>query len=402
MASTAMGETAGAVSLAALAELNAVLASCGSVDRLAQALSDGIKWVLPVERVSLVLFDPPAGASPAGAAWDAGIRYPGAVPIPGRPAPAEVGWPADITLAPDAAMRLFGDAGVAAARLVPLGSTARPTGVAGFAVGTPDRLAALDRGLCSVVALVVGSLVRRLAAEAAERSARERAEAATAARDRLIAAIAHDLRNPLMVAQGLLSLVMETGGSTGSRAGHWVAQAHGATDQMVLLIDELVDSARIENGHQLALQRTRSDLGALVHRAVSPTAALRGQRLSVTLPGVSLPCELDERRVARVVYNLVSNAFKFNRPDGRVWVSVAPEAQDVVVRVRDEGIGIPADDLPRLFARYYRASNATAVSGTGLGLSVSKEIIVAHGGRLDVESVAGEGTTFTLALPHAA
>ena len=109
----------------------------------------------------------------------------------------------------------------------------------------------------------------------------------------------------------------------------------------------------------------------------------------------------DEDRINEVLGNLLSNAFKFTKRGGRVTLTVAPDDDQVVISVADTGAGIPPEQLPHIFDKFFQADNqaAAATKGTGLGLAIAKEIVEAHGGQITVDSTVGEGTTFVVTLP---
>jgi two-component system phosphate regulon sensor histidine kinase PhoR len=130
-----------------------------------------------------------------------------------------------------------------------------------------------------------------------------------------------------------------------------------------------------------------------------PQAERADLRLAIELPS-NLPHILaDVERMHQVFTNLVHNAIKFTPPGGAVTISAAVTEEEVIVSVRDTGVGIPADDLPRIFERFYKADRARSGGGTGLGLAIAKHIVLAHNGRIWAESVEGRGSTFYVALP---
>jgi signal transduction histidine kinase len=174
------------------------------------------------------------------------------------------------------------------------------------------------------------------------------------------------------------------------------------TERLRALIEDLLETSRIESG-RLRIERVPVDLAAIVAAARPPfeaTAAKRGQHLEFDVQR-PLPVLGDASHLDRVLMNLVSNAVKFTPDGGQITVTARAEGDQAVIAVRDTGIGIPADDLPRLFTRFFRASNAIqqAIPGTGLGLPIVAAIIEQHHGTLTVDSREGEGTTFTLRLP---
>ncbi len=114
------------------------------------------------------------------------------------------------------------------------------------------------------------------------------------------------------------------------------------------------------------------------------------------LPGL----RVDQSRLEQVLVNLIHNAVKFTRPGGRVILLAEPAVDAVQFAVRDTGIGIPADDVPRIFERFYRVDKSRTGSGTGLGLSIARHIIEAHGGKIWADSVEGQGSTFFFTIPR--
>ena len=121
--------------------------------------------------------------------------------------------------------------------------------------------------------------------------------------------------------------------------------------------------------------------------------------VNIALP---LPPVLGDRdRVEQVLVNLLHNAIKFTPPGGNIGISARVEGSDILVSIADTGVGIPADDLPRIFERFYKADKARAGKGTGLGLAIARHIVEAHGGRIWAESVEGRGSTFHFTLPKA-
>ncbi|MFO0953441.1 MAG: HAMP domain-containing sensor histidine kinase [Isosphaeraceae bacterium] len=151
------------------------------------------------------------------------------------------------------------------------------------------------------------------------------------------------------------------------------------------------------------MKRGPVDLGAVVAECagmLAPLAAARGVRVRVD----ASPAELDgdSDRLAQVVTNLLTNALTYNRPRGEVRVSTTVAGDDALLTVADTGVGIPAEDLPFVFDRFYRVDRARSreSGGSGLGLAICKSVVAAHGGSIAVESEPGRGTTFTVRLPR--
>ncbi|MCK4450005.1 MAG: PAS domain-containing sensor histidine kinase, partial [Anaerolineae bacterium] len=172
-------------------------------------------------------------------------------------------------------------------------------------------------------------------------------------------------------------------------------------DAMTQMVQELLELSRIESG-QVPLRLKPTPVADIV---LPPVERLRtqaeraGLRLTVDLPPNLPPLLADVERVQQVVTNLAHNGIKFTPSGGRVTLSAEPVGDEVVISVRDTGVGIPPDDLPRIFERFYKADRARSGGGTGLGLAIAKHIVLAHGGRVWATSVEGKGSTFYVALP---
>ena len=169
------------------------------------------------------------------------------------------------------------------------------------------------------------------------------------------------------------------------------------------LLTTLLDVSQMETG-QLSIERSLLDLCGLAQRVVTdlrPT--LTQHTLILTDPGVPLIIDGDAMRMEQVLHNLLQNAIKYSPAGGGVTVNVEQQAQLVCVVVIDQGIGIAAHALPRLFERFYRAAqlDTGGIGGLGIGLYVVKEIIALHGGTITVTSLEGVGSTFTICLPLA-
>jgi signal transduction histidine kinase len=184
-------------------------------------------------------------------------------------------------------------------------------------------------------------------------------------------------------------------------------QVDAAASRMTRMIDELLDLTRLESGRPLDLQRTTSDAVALVRLLAEQhqrgTAAHR-LALSADLPALTV-C-WDSARMERVLTNLLSNAVKYSPDGGTITVQLTEEAVDgrpwLRLVVADQGLGIPAADLPHVFERFHRAGNVQGrIKGIGIGLAGAKQIVEQHGGTITLESREGEGTRVTVHMPCA-
>jgi len=170
--------------------------------------------------------------------------------------------------------------------------------------------------------------------------------------------------------------------------------------RLAALLEDFLDVQRIEHeGVDLAAEKV--DLGDLLHEQAQLYAAQSPKhRLEVDVQEEPLTVRGDPGRLAQVVGNLLSNAIKYSPDGGKVEVRALRSGEGVRVAVIDEGLGIPEDQQDRIFTKFFRGdASATGITGTGLGLAVSREIVEAHGGRIGFDSDPGEGTTFWLELP---
>ncbi|MCU0491825.1 MAG: HAMP domain-containing histidine kinase [Chloroflexaceae bacterium] len=258
----------------------------------------------------------------------------------------------------------------------------------------------------------VEQMAQTLAARAEERAqlyeseqeARMQAQAAVQMRDAFLSVAAHELRSPLTALLGnaqLLQRRLKPGATVAEREQRQAGVVVDQAARLDRLIGELLDVSRLEMG-QLQLNRTPLELTSLVQRLIEETRPLLNEhQLVYEGPGQPIVVSGDELRLTQVMQNLLGNAVKYSPAGGAVTVRVCPESNHVVIAFCDVGIGIPAEALPNLFQRFYRASNAErqGIGGMGVGLYVVHEIVSLHGGTLDVASVEGQGSTFTVRLP---
>jgi signal transduction histidine kinase len=229
------------------------------------------------------------------------------------------------------------------------------------------------------------------------------AERAIAARDEVLAIVAHDLRNPLGVIKMQANVLQRRGGEAESRARKVSERIERAAGRMERLIQDLLDVTRVEAG-QLALERAPlrpRDVAVEAVDAQKTLAASCSIELRLDLAEDVSDIFADRHRMLQVFENLIGNAIKFTATGGRITVGVVPQAGSVLCYVRDSGRGIPAEELPYLFDRFWQArrNREEKRSGAGLGLPIVKGIVEAHGGRIWVESEEGKGSTFFFTLP---
>jgi len=236
----------------------------------------------------------------------------------------------------------------------------------------------------------------------------QEARQALQSRDELLAIVTHDLKNPVSVIHSYVYFLQQhlppQRDRYIERLSLALAEMRVATRNLAAQIDELLDVARLQAGEALELHPRSVDLVALVREVVAEQEQTTTQhRLSVTTTP-ELVGLYDPGRVRRVLMNLISNALKYSPYGGEVDVVLTQvEGKGTawaVVSIRDHGLGIPAQDLGQIFARFSRGSNVIGrIPGTGIGLASAQQIVAQHGGTIEVASVEGEGSTFTVRLP---
>ncbi|MGE5708419.1 MAG: ATP-binding protein [Bacteroidota bacterium] len=211
--------------------------------------------------------------------------------------------------------------------------------------------------------------------------------------------VSHDLRIPLTSIVGYAEFLEESE-SLSQQQRDFVQNILTGSDRMTKLLDELLDFARMEAG-KFKLFRYPIEYGEAVHSAVEGMIPLaEKKKLSIHEEIEPLRADADPDRVVQILNNLLSNAIKFTPEGGSVSVRVTREGDWAVTEVSDTGKGIPPESLPHMFEKFYRVPGTTE-KGAGLGLSISKSLIEAHGGRIEVESELGKGATFRFTLPLA-
>jgi CheY-like chemotaxis protein len=222
-------------------------------------------------------------------------------------------------------------------------------------------------------------------------------------KNEFLAMLAHELRNPLApIRNAARALRLAGDGSDALRSASEVVERQ--IGQLTRLVDDLLDMSRITRG-KIELRKERTELGPIVHQAVEAARAQYGsmnQELVVTIPAEALYVDADPARLAQVMGNLLNNACKFTDEGGRITLNVADESGQAVIRVRDTGIGIAADDLPRLFDMFVQVDSSLERSrdGLGIGLTLVKTLVDMHGGTVDVHSDGlGCGSEFMVRLP---
>jgi two-component system phosphate regulon sensor histidine kinase PhoR len=221
-----------------------------------------------------------------------------------------------------------------------------------------------------------------------------------------VANVSHELRTPLSILRGYLETLLENPKQPPGELLRIFEVMERHSNRLNLLVDDVLSLARLEGGG-LALDLTTIRPAAFLRgimRDWEKKFAAKNLRAELVVSDNLPPLQADEARLQEVIYNLLDNAVKYSPPNGHVTVRAAPDGDRLVLTVSDNGLGIPARDLPRIFERFYRADKARhrELGGTGLGLSIVKHIAQLHGGSAEAESEIGRGTTVRVLLPFSA
>jgi signal transduction histidine kinase/CheY-like chemotaxis protein len=293
-------------------------------------------------------------------------------------------------------LALLRDLGLRSRIRVPLIARGRILGVLTLAATTcsygPDDM------------LLAEALARRAAVAIDNARLYRETQAAVRIRDEFLTMASHELKNPLTSLLGnaqLLERRVARDGSLSERDQRTVRVIAEQAARLDKMIASLLNISRLQSG-QLAIQREPLDLDALVRRLVEeiiPT--LEQHTLGVSGPASPLQIVGDELRLQQVFENLIHNAIKYSPSGGAITVTIERQGDTARVAVADQGIGIAQSAMPALFSRFYRAPNAQEqrIAGIGMGLYVVREIVTLHGGSVMVESVEGQGSTFTVCIP---
>ncbi len=265
---------------------------------------------------------------------------------------------------------------------------------------------------CLIISLLASQRERaRLRARTAERLANERSqelEEAGKLKDQFLSLASHELKTPIAAIKGYAQLAERRlahvpDPSPGVRATQEVlAKINQQADKLTRLVNDLLDVSRIQAG-KLELRLELCNLAALCRQAAEEQELTSGRKIEVSLPDEPVCVWVDRERLGQVLSNLLTNAMKYSEADRPVRLTLRGQSGKAQVVVEDEGVGIPSDELPLIFDRFFRARTARSGSerGLGLGLAICKEIVERHRGAIWAASEEGKGSQFTVALPLA-
>lgn len=235
------------------------------------------------------------------------------------------------------------------------------------------------------------------------RKADEKLKETMEMKSQFISTVSHELRTPLAaMKEGIAIVLDEVTGRVNEKQKKFLNIAQRNVDRLENMINNILDFQKLE-AERIGLHIQSNDVKQVVqevHETMGLYAQKNGIDLSIELEDNLPEAKFDRDRIVQVLINLLGNAIKYTPDGGRIFLKVWHRAEELVISVSDTGVGIPKNELPKIFRRFYRAEHQREeVQGTGLGLSIVRKIVNRHGGRIEVESEEGKGSTFTIFLP---
>jgi two-component system phosphate regulon sensor histidine kinase PhoR len=252
----------------------------------------------------------------------------------------------------------------------------------------------------------LGELAKSLNAMAGELQAKmENLRRMDRVRTDFVANVSHELKTPLTLIKGYIETLEDKAISDKEKAGKFISIIKDHTNRLSNIIDDLLSLSELELSRD-SIEKSEFDLKILMDDIVlgfGHALAAKQQKLTIEAEGQNFKIKADRDKIEQVFVNLIDNAIKYTEDGGRIMICLVQQNVDVVVTVEDNGIGIPSEDLDRVFERFYRVDKARSrkLGGTGLGLGIAKHIVLAHKGGIRIESDTGKGTKVFVTLPKA-
>jgi len=226
-----------------------------------------------------------------------------------------------------------------------------------------------------------------------------------ASRKEFIANVSHELRTPLTNVKSYTETVLENAELDPEIRNKFLNVVINEADRMIRIVKDLLILSKLDNKKMDLKIESFSVRGVInsAYEAMLIEAKRRSQEMELKVHDNIPEIQGDRQRIEQVFINIISNAIKYTPDKGKIKIEAKPDKEYVIVSITDTGIGIPKEDLPRIFERFYRVDKARSreMGGTGLGLSIAKEIVEEHGGDISISSVFKKGTTVTIRLPYA-
>ncbi|MDQ0176278.1 cell wall metabolism sensor histidine kinase WalK [Bacillus chungangensis] len=222
-------------------------------------------------------------------------------------------------------------------------------------------------------------------------------------RREFVANVSHELRTPLTTMRSYLEALAEGAWQDKEIAPQFLNVTQNETERMIRLVNDLLKLSKMDNA-DYTLKKNWVDFGEFFSQIIDRFEMTKQQDVTFKreLPKHSILMEIDEDKLTQVIDNIISNALKYSPEGGQVSFKVKEKAEEIEVSISDQGMGIPKENLDKIFERFYRVDRARSrqMGGTGLGLAIAKEMVAAHGGQIWAKSVEGCGTTIYITLPY--
>lgn len=228
-------------------------------------------------------------------------------------------------------------------------------------------------------------------------------EKINAERREFVANVSHELRTPLTTMKSYLETLEDGAWKDPEIAPNFIEVTRNETERMIRLVNDLLQLSKMDSTDYI-LNKEWVNFVEFFHRIIDRFEMTKDHNVTFkrNLPEQAIFVEIDEDKLTQVLYNIISNAMKYSPEGGQITFSVKEEEDKIIVSIRDQGMGIPKENIGRIFDRFYRVDKARSrkLGGTGLGLAIAKEMVLAHGGNIWVKSKEGKGTEISFSLPY--